>query len=136
MKTYALIAADLFAVLAVTFMATLGVLAPLVHTEVLSYIEQNRTDKKSDAAAPEAQDTVLLEVLYGEEGAIRYTLSSESNLKQDYTRYQNLVAAIERQRPQDIRIRVDRRVESGIYQDILLDTGKLGIRVWQANEAK
>lgn len=136
MKTYALIAADLFAVLAVTFMVTLGVLAPLVNTEVLSYIEQNRTDKKSDAAAPEAQDTALLEVLYGGEGAVRYTLSSESNVKQAYTRYQDLVAALQRQRPQDIRIRVDRRVASGVYQDILLDTGKLGIRVWQANESK
>ncbi len=136
MKAYALIAADLFAVLAVTFMVALGVLAPLVHTEVLSYIEQTKTDKQSDAAAPSANETVLLEVLYTKKKDPRFTLSTKDKEKRSFIRYQDLVAAIENDRPQDIRIRIDRRVSSGVYQDILLDTGKLGIRVWQANEQK
>lgn len=136
MKAYALIAADLFAVVAVTFMVALGVLAPLVNSEVLSYIEQTQTDKKSDVAAPDAKETVLLEALYVGNGGTRFVLTSKDKQGNTFRRYQNLVVALQKERPQDIRIRIDRRVPSGVYQDILLDAGKLNIRVWQANEAR
>lgn len=136
MKSYALIAADLFAVIAVTFMVTLGVLAPLVNTEVLSYIEQTRTDKKTDASAPEAAETGLLEVVYINSGGAEYVLTPwNASNGMRFSRYEALLLELKQQRPQDLRIRIDRRVSSGIYQDILLDAGKLDIRVWQANEA-
>ena len=136
MKAYALIAADLFAVVAVTFMVALGVLAPLVNSEVLSYIEQTQTDKQSDAAAPDARETVLLEALYVGDGGTRFVLTSKDRQGSTFRGYQDLVDALQQERPQDIRIRIDRRVPSGVYQDILLDAGKLNIRVWQANEAQ
>lgn len=136
MKAYALIAADLFAVLAVTFMVALGVLAPLVHTEVLTYIEETRTDKQSDAGAPRPNETVLLEVLYTERSGPSFILTATDKKKRKFTRYQDLIAAIDIERPQDIRMRMDRRVPSGIFQDIYLDTTKKGIRLWQVNEQK
>ncbi len=136
MNSNYLIAADLFAVLAVTFMVSLGVLAPLVNNEVLTFIEQNATDTKTDTTAPPSHETALLEVTHADSGVTGYILSAPGEAPQRFGDYAAMLKALKAEHPQDIRLRIDRRVPSGVYQDLLLDTAKAGIRAWQQNEGK
>lgn len=132
----AIVSADLFANLAVVFMVCLGTLAPLVHTEVLTYIDAKATDKSSDPAAPDGRNTALAEIAYGAAGEPFFVVHPPETEVQRFDDYAGLVDWLRQERPEDLRVRVDRRVPSGVYQDLLLDAGKLGIRVWQANASR
>ena len=129
-------AADLYAVLTVTFMICLGTLAPLVHTEVLTFMESKKTDKLNDPAARDLRHSALAEVIYVGDEDMLYVLHQPNTQTRQFARYAILLEALAAKTPDDLRVRVDRRVPSGIYQDLLLDANKLGIRVWQTNESK
>ena len=131
-----IVSADLFAILAVTFMVCLGTLAPLVHTEVLTYIDSKKTDKQSDPAAPDSHYTALVEILYVNNGKTQYVLHQPGSHALRFASYTFLLENLVTKTPEDLRVRVDRRVPSGIYQDLLLDANRLGIRVWQTNEGR
>jgi len=133
-SSYSIMMADLMTVLMITFLASLGVLAPLVYSEVLTYIEQVKTDKKSDINAPQRSESQLLEISYLEKGKYFYHFHNKGK-KQTIATYSEMVDWLNKNRPQVLRVRIDRRVESGIYQDVILDTGKLNIRIWQDNQA-
>jgi len=135
MKAYALIAADLFAVLSVTFMVALGVIAPLVQNEVLTFIESTKTDKETDVTAPDSKLTGLLQIR-NVKSKPEYHLQLNNQDSKKYTNYKGLINALKAVTPNDLRIRIDRRVESGIYQDLLIDTSQLNIQLWQANDGK
>ncbi len=136
MKTYALVAADLFACLAIVFLVALGTLATLVNQEVLTYIETTKTDQQNDPSAPDPRETALLEMLHTKDGEARYQLAFPGKEKRLLNGYEAMVSVLRQERPQDMRIRVDRRVNSGLYQDVILDAKKLNIRPWQDNDAQ
>jgi hypothetical protein len=132
----ALVSADLFANLAVVFMVCLGTLAPMVNQEVLTYIDSKATDKPSDPAAPDAHSTALLEVAVAGGGSPYFVLHEPRGETLRFANYARLLQVLRAKPPEDLRVRVDRRVPSGVYQDLLLDANKLGARVWQANDRK
>jgi len=134
MKAYSMIAADLFAVLAVTFMVSLGVLAPLVQNEVLTFMETTKTDKKTDDLAPDQSETALLKVVYQTDHKTVYQLEIPGKAVQKFNDYQQMLIKIKQEQPGDLRLRVDRRVDSGVFQDVILDSMKLDIRVWQVSD--
>ncbi len=133
---YTIIMADLMMVLMITFLASLGVLAPLVHNEVLTYIEQNKTDKKSDSNAPKRSESSLLEITYLGNQHYQYHYLEQGKKKFSVNNYDQMMLVLEQKRPQVLRLRIDRRVDSGIYQDVILAAGKLKIRTWQENTAQ
>lgn len=133
MKAYAMVSADLFACLAVVFLVSFGIVAPLTKQEVLTSVEVSKTDKISDSTAPDARSLGVLEVGEGDSGTV-FALSLPGSDPVQYNNYETVIEALEMHRPQELRLRVDRRVSSGIYQDLILDAQKLNIRTWQENE--
>lgn len=136
MKTFSIVIADLFIALAVTFMVAIGALIPVVQKEVLTYLDQTKTDKASDPGAPKASESAMLEVLYGKSGRVHYGLSTPEGGRRSFKRYLNVVKVLREERPQDLRLRLDRRVPAGIYEDIVLEMSKLNIRLWLSNDSK
>jgi len=136
MKAYAMIAADLFAVLAVTFMVSLGVLAPLVQNEVLTFMESTKTKKSSDSLAPDSTETGLLEIFFIADQQVRYQLKLPGKTSVNINDYQKMLHRLEIEQPQALRLRVDRRVESGVFQDLILDANQLDIQIWQVSDGR
>lgn len=133
MKAYAMVSADLFACLAVVFLVSFGIVAPLTKQEVLTSVEVAKTDKASDPSAPDARNVGVLEVFPSSDGTV-FSLNLPGREEIRHTDYAEVIQALKTYGPQELRLRIDRNVSSGIYQDLILDAQKMNIRTWQENE--
>ena len=135
MKSYYIHLADLGLLLATTYIVGLGVIAPLVREEVLTFIEQRKSDSSENTSSPDGAAMALLEVTYGEGGRMGFVYSLKGK-KQSLGQYEHALSVLTATRPQDIRLRVDRRVPSGTLQDLIQDCARLNIRVWQVSPGR
>lgn len=133
-KAWAVVAADLFIAIAACSLVALEQLTPLLHPEILTYIEQERTKKSGDAGAPTVRKSALLEVLYQKNDNSIFILSSPGVSKKKLHRYSALLATLRRERPHDVRLRLDRRVPAAVYVPLELDLSRLHINLWLSNE--
>ena len=128
--------ADLFGALMAVFMFVSVVLGLVVSPEVLTYMERTKTEKIQDSSAPVISERVDLTVTRKPEGIPQYQLRMPSGELKKTDQYDQVITWIRIERPQDLSIRIDRRTEVGVYSDLLLDAGGLGIKVWQNDQRK
>ena len=128
--------ADLFGALMAVFMFVSVALGLIVSPDVLTYLERTKTEKMQDSSAPTITERVDLTVTWPIEGVPQYQLRMPSGEMKKTNQYEQVMAWIRIERPQDLSIRIDRRIEVGIYSDLLLDAGELGIKVWQNDQRK
>ncbi|MEW8051340.1 MAG: hypothetical protein AB2809_13290 [Candidatus Thiodiazotropha sp.] len=134
MKTYATVSADFGSLILGIVMTILFCIIPLVHQESLMYIESTKTNNKSDTSAPAAHETLLLEITYQDGGTIHYFATPPSEKKRQYSDKDLAIAYLKQSKPQDVRLRADRRVPHGDVQDISLMVQDSGGRIWQVSE--
>lgn len=127
--------ADFALLLATIYIVGLGVIAPLVRQEVMTFIEQRKSDGSDNAPAPDGAAMAQLEVTYGEGGRLGFVYSFKGK-KKVLGQYEFALAVLETERPQDLRLRVDRRAPSGALQDLIQASSRLGIRLWQINPGR
>ncbi|MCG8054869.1 MAG: hypothetical protein JAY94_04220 [Candidatus Thiodiazotropha endolucinida] len=136
MKTYATVSADFGFLILGIIMTILVCVLPLVHQESLMYIEGTKTNNKSDTSAPAAHEALLLEITYQNGGNIRYFATPPNEKKRQYSDKEQAIAFLKQSKPQDVRLRVDRRVPNGDVQDFALWVQGKGGRIWQVSELK
>lgn len=134
MKTYATVSADFGFLILGIIMTILVCVLPLVHQESLMYIESTKTNNKSDSSAPAAQETLLLEITYEDGGTIHYYSTPPNEKKRQYSNKDLAIAYLKQSKPQDVRLRADRRVPNGDVQDLALMVQGVGGRIWQVSE--
>ncbi|MEW8438238.1 MAG: hypothetical protein AB2689_08775 [Candidatus Thiodiazotropha taylori] len=134
MKTYATVSADFGFLILGIIMTILVCVLPLVHQESLMYIESTKTTNKSDTSAPAAHEALLLEITYQNGGTIHYYATPPNEKKRQYSNKDLAISYLKQSKPQDVRIRVDRRVPHGDVQDLALLVQASGGRVWQVSK--
>lgn len=136
MKGPYLALADFYAVIGSAFLLIMMLVLQAANIEVITHLQnQARTNKPSDPASPDVRKSARLDVIYGTK-APSFVLALPGQPPQRFSDYQDVRAALRAVRPADLRLRADRRVESGVTQDITLDAAEIGTRLWQANERK
>ena len=135
MKTYSMVSADFGFLILGIIMVILVCVLPLVHQESLMFMESTKTKNQSDMSAPEAKETVLIELRYGARGTVEYFVTPQGKSNAiSYTGVEGVISFLKESRPQDIRLRVDRRVPHGYAQDVQLAVQHIGGRVWQVSD--
>ncbi|MCG8050175.1 MAG: hypothetical protein JAZ15_03155 [Candidatus Thiodiazotropha endolucinida] len=134
MKTYATVSADFGFLILGIIMTILVCVLPLVHQESLMYIESTKTNNKSDTSAPAAHETLLLEITYQDGGAIHYFATPPNEKKRQYSDKDLAIAYLKQTKPQDVRLRADRRIPHGDVQDLALLVQSNGGRIWQVSK--
>lgn len=135
MKTYSMVSADFGFLILGIIMIILVCVLPLVHQESLMFMESTKTKNQSDMSAPEAKETVLIELRYGAGGKVEYFVTPQGKSRAiSYAGAGPVIAFLKASHPQDVRLRVDRRVPHGYTQDIQLAVQHIGGRVWQVSD--
>ena len=99
------------------------------------FMESTKTKNQSDISAPEAKETALIELRYGAGGKVEYFVTPQGKSRAiSYTGVGRVIAFLKTSHPQDVRLRVDRRVPHGYAQDIQLAVQHIGGRVWQVSD--
>jgi len=127
--------ADLFANFAGVMVLVVAILMTAVNVkESLINIENNNAPAMQQDAV-DTQHLSLLEIPYQEHGAMRfYWKAHEESQKQVFTSYADIRAAIKATRPDAIRLRLDGRVPSEIFQKLLADAQNMDISIYQSSQ--
>lgn len=134
MKTYAMVSADLGFLFLGIIMVILVCVLPMVQQESLSFIEVTKAKKQSDITAPDVRETMLVELVYQANGKADFYVTEPKGKKNHFTSTKKVVDFMLKKMPQDVRMRVDRRVPHGVSLDIALPAQEKGIRVWEVSE--
>ena len=128
--------ADVMMIMAGVLVVLLAIFIPLAQLEKLTYIENQGKQAQQDAMAPDMRNVALLEVEYRgvDQLPIFHWRATEKGATTTTTDYAEVRVAIEAGHPDAIRLRIDRRVASGIFQDLVIDASNLGIPLWQSNQ--
>lgn len=133
MREFALVTADLFSALAVVFLLLLQVVTPLVHQEVLTYINTDRESDQDQDRERGDRESAVVELVYVEAGETIYRLKPSSGKAERWRSFKEFRNALRAESPDRIKLRVDRRVPAGAYQDVLAAAAEYGIDAWQSN---
>ena len=134
MKTYSMASADFGFVMLGIVMIILVCVLPLVHQESLMYLESAKTRNQSDPTAPEARETMLVELRFSANGNVVYSVTSKEGGRMVRHAKEQVIGLIRKYRPQDVRLRVDRRIPYGLAQEIQLAVQHIGGRIWLVSE--
>lgn len=135
MKTYSMVSADFGFLILGIIMVILVCVLPLVHQESLMFMESTKTKNQSDMSAPDAKETVLVELRYDADGNVEYLVTPQGISQAiSYSDKGRVIAFLRESHPQDVRMRVDRRVPHGYAQDIQLAVQHIGGRLWQVSD--
>jgi len=128
--------ADLFANFSGVMILIVAILMASVHVkESLIEIKNNHVPVTQQSASADQQHLSLLEIPYQENGeTLFYWKASEDSHKQTFTSYANIRAAIKAARPDGIRLRLDGRVPSEIYQKLNADAYNLNFIIYQSSQ--
>ena len=136
MKTYSMVTADFGFLILGIVMTILVCVMPLVHQESLMFMENTKTSNKSDMLAPDAKESLLLEVTYSDANGVKFYITEADQKISEPLAKDQAITILKQNKPEDIRLRVDRRVPNGEIQDIALAVQGMGARLWQVSESR
>jgi len=136
---YAMTMADLFGVLMVTFLFSLGVVTPLVNQEVTTFIESTKAKPKADANVNNNQEVARLNgIFYEETNQYRFEFHYKQNghkSSHSFSKLEGVKRMLLQHRPKVLEVKMDGRIISSVLQQIILDTSELEISMVQVNDS-
>lgn len=135
---YALSMADLFGVLMVTFLFSLGVVTPLVNQEVTTFIESTKAKPKENANVTNNQEVARLNAIYKQNGQYQLEFHYKYNgkeIRQSFSHLDGIKVFLQQHRPEVLEVKMDGRIKSAVLQQIILDTSELEITMVQVNDS-
>jgi hypothetical protein len=127
--------ADLMMNMVGAMVIMLAVFMPLAQLEQLTLLQNQSAELSGGADQPDAAELALVEIQAGRDGHAPVFLwrgkdGSESERLDDFDALRDRLRT---SRPAGIRLRIERQVPSGIYQDLVIDAYDLGIAILQSN---
>ncbi len=133
---FAMIMADLFGVLMVTFLFSLGVVTPLINQEVTTYIESAKAKPKDEPNLSSYQEVARLNGIFINDNAFKFEFIYKNNdTKITLNQVDKIKDLLNKYQPKVLEVKIDGRIDSMILQKIILDTSELEIIMVQVNDA-
>ena len=119
-----------------TLVVMLAVFMPLVQLEQLTHLDNSTPEVSGARKQADNLEVALVEISLAQDGSspvFRWRSSGGGAKTQSLNGYADLKERLDRDRPDAIRLRMDRGVLSGVLQDLVVDTSQLGIAIYQSN---
>ena len=127
--------ADLMMNMVGAMVIMLALFVPLAQLEQITFLD-NQTDQENTRSSElQGLESALVEIGLGQDPdslVIRWKGSDQAEAV-SLNNQQALIEAMQRERPDAIRLRMDRQVPSGVMQDLVVAASDLGITILQSN---
>jgi hypothetical protein len=127
--------ADLMMNMVGAMVIMLAVFMPLAQLEQLTLLQNQTAELAGNRDQPDSAELALVEIRLAADGkttAFRWR-SGDASLVEELPDFDALRERLRTSRPAGIRLRIERQVPSGIYQDLVIEAYDLGIAIFQSN---